>query len=87
MVGTLAEPLTGTALDERSGGITLLDRTAAPAPWPGEPFRGATPCVCGGMWRYVLVGTEAQPVWRCLSCGRLDTLDVFPDGALSADEW
>ena len=38
---------------------------------PGHAFAAAQPCACGGVWRYVLAGSERRPIWRCLHCGAL----------------
>lgn len=42
---------------------------------PGGAAFGGEPCACGGRWRYILAGSDAHPVWRCLHCGGL-----FRDG-------
>jgi hypothetical protein len=36
---------------------------------PGAPFRGRTPCRCGGTWRYRLARLEHARIVRCLHCG------------------
>lgn len=38
-------------------------------PRPGPPLFGGEPCACDGRWRYVLGGSAAHPIWRCLHCG------------------
>jgi hypothetical protein len=38
---------------------------------PGAPFRGRTPCRCGGTWRYRLASPDRVPIARCLHCGRV----------------
>jgi rubredoxin len=77
-----SQPVDWAARDQEIGRVVRLN------PTPGAPFRAATPCGCGGAWRYMVSGTDADPVWRCLHCGNLYAGEsLIPQSPTAPEAW
>jgi len=77
-----SQPADWAARDQEIGRVVRLNPTA------GAPFRAETPCGCGGSWRYMVSGTDADPVWRCLHCGNLYAGEsLIPQSPTSPEAW
>lgn len=77
-----SQPADWATRDQEIGRVVRLNAI------PGAPFRAEAPCGCGGAWRYMVSGTDADPVWRCLHCGNLYAGEsLIPQSPTSPEAW